>query len=585
MAELGTTSPSMAAELLDALARRTAHGLADRAASFVPRASFRATELVLPIPPLVRGNPELAAAMYRGQFTLAGQTVNVGNRMIFELGPQSPSFDAALYSFDWLKHLEACGSELARIQGRALLADWIRSGIFRTYPARDLAISARRTIAWVRHAAFFLKGADAGFSRMFFQSLNRQGTRLARAITFAPASRGRLEAAIALAYMVASLGGLEKMRSEILERLGDELSEQILPDGGHVSRNPAATVELLLDLIPLRDTLHANKLETPAAFDAAVERMVPFLRLMLHGDGGIAVFNGVSDTLAGSARAVIDADDVRGKPITLARHSGYARLAYGRSTILVDVGRPPAPGLNPAAQSGPLALEFSDGPHRIVVNCGTPPSADPAWMAASRLTVAHSTATVGGRSASRIIDSNMGRLVFGAPAMFGPQTVDGELTVHETGSVLEAYHNGYLSAFGCLHERRLFLARHGADFRGEDRFLATPEGNGLDTQATFDIRFHFHPSVRVVMTRGGQSVNLILPNRVAWRFSARGATMQVLDSVYLPGSPQPRRTHQIVLSGTLGQSTSVKWAFRRLDQPAAAPGAEAESGPSSALEY
>lgn len=578
MAALGsTTAPSVAAELLDALARRTAHGLADRASGFIPRAAFRATDLVLSVTPLLRGNSDEAAAIYRGRFTLAGQTVNAGNRGIFELGPQTPSFDAALYGFSWLKHLEAGGSELARIQGRALLADWIRSGHFRSYPARDLAISARRTISWVKHSAFILHGAEPGFHRLFFQSLNRQASRLARAMKFAPASRGRLDAAIALSYMVTALGGLEKMRPDILARLGEELSQQVLPDGGHCSRNPAATVELLLDLVPLRDVLHANKIVTPAPFDAAVERMLPFLRLMLHGDGGIAAFNGVSDNLAGAARAVIDADDVRGKPITLARHSGYARLAFGRSTVLVDVGRPPGPGLNPAMQSGPLALEFSDGPHRIVVNCGTSASGDPAWTAAARMTAAHSTAGIGGRSASTIIDNGMSSLVFGAPVFLGPQTVYGELTAHETGSVLEAYHNGYLASFGCLHERRLFLARHGADFRGEDRFLAAPDGRATDEEATFDIRFHLHPSVRVVPTRGGNAVTLILPNRVAWKFSGRGAALDIRDSVYLPGNATPRRTRQIVLSGKVGANPSVKWAFKRLDQPAASPIEEPET--------
>ncbi|WP_342640657.1 heparinase II/III family protein [Rhodoligotrophos ferricapiens] len=562
------TGSSAAAELFDALARRTAHGFVDRAAGLIPRLSFKATTLNHPPRPLIRGNPDFAAAVYRGQFSLAGHVINAGSHVIFDVSPVPASFAGELHGFAWLKHLEAAGTELARIQARALICDWIESRRYKAPVARELAVAARRLMSWILHGTFVLYNSDQAFARKFFSSLNRQAGYLARSLNFAPLNRGRLDAAIALGYAATSLGGIEKLRVELLDRLAEELQEQILPDGGHISRNPAATVELLLDLLPLRETLHARKLYTPQPLDAAVERMLPFLRFLLHGDDGIATFNGVNDHMPGAVRAVIDADDVRGKPITLARHTGYARLAFGRSTVLVDVGRPPAVGLNPAMQSGPLAFEFSDGAHRIVVNCGTSKTGNAAWMAASRRTAAHSTVCMGERSASLILDNRLTERVFGGPVLLGPQTVYGELTSHETGAVLEAYHNGYLSQFGYLHERRLFLAKHGADLRGEDRFLAAPDGRMTAPDTPFAIRFHLHPSVKVMTARDGLSVSLVLPNRVGWKFSARGASLEVQDSVYLPGLATPRRTQQIVLTGRVGLNRTVKWAFKRIDKPA-----------------
>ena len=40
--------------------------------------------------------------------------------------------------------------------------------------------------------------------------------------------------------------------------LAAELERQILPDGGHSSRNPSILVELLLDLLPLRQCFAAR---------------------------------------------------------------------------------------------------------------------------------------------------------------------------------------------------------------------------------------------------------------------------------------------------------------------------------------
>ena len=36
------------------------------------------------------------------------------------------------------------------------------------------------------------------------------------------------------------------------------------------------------------------------------------LRMMLHTDGGLAVFNGVNDTAAEQVAAILDADTMRG---------------------------------------------------------------------------------------------------------------------------------------------------------------------------------------------------------------------------------------------------------------------------------
>ena len=43
----------------------------------------------------------------------------------------------------------------------------------------------------------------------------------------------------------------------------EELRSQILPDGGHVSRNPGALIELLADLLPLRQLFSTRNLQPP----------------------------------------------------------------------------------------------------------------------------------------------------------------------------------------------------------------------------------------------------------------------------------------------------------------------------------
>ena len=86
------------------------------------------------------------------------------------------------------------------------------------------------------------------------------------------------------------------------KRLSDELERQILPDGGHISRNPGALIELLLDLLPLRQAFTARNVAPPPALLNAIDRMMPMLRFFRHGDGNFALFNGMGPTRVRPAR-------------------------------------------------------------------------------------------------------------------------------------------------------------------------------------------------------------------------------------------------------------------------------------------
>ena len=60
------------------------------------------------------------------------------------------------------------------------------------------------------------------------------------------------------------------------------------------------------------------------------------------------------------------------------------------------------------------------------------------------------------------------------------------------------------------------------------------------------------------MSKDGETVMLILANRTAWRFAAKGCVIDLNDSVYLAGLPQPRRTQQIVLKGVIGRHDRIE---------------------------
>jgi uncharacterized heparinase superfamily protein len=274
--------------------------------------------------------------------------------------------------------------------------------------------------------------------------------------------------------------------------------------------------------------------------------MAPVLRMLQHGDGGLALFNDSNEGEGWQVDMVVQRADARARPLMSAPQSGFQRLQAGRTLVLVDAGPPPSgPGLH--GHAGTLSLEVSVGRERLIVNCGAH-AGDADWRRAQRNTAAHSTLVLDDVNSTELTrDGNLRR---------GPQTVLCRREESDGNIWVDTSHDGYRQRFGQIHHRRLYLAASGEDLRGEDRL----EGTGGET---FALRFHLHPDVRASLTQNGDSALLRLPRGDGWRLRARGAELRLEQSVYLGRAGDVRHSRQIVLSGPVrGPETTVKWALK-----------------------
>src|SRR5262249_33812590 len=146
----------------------------------------------------------------------------------------------------------------------------------------------RRGMSWLSQAPLVVGDADVQFYRPFLRSLTRQMRDLRH--TASPARDGvpRLQAAMALGDAALGMARQQRHIRAATKRLSEEMARQILPDGGHISRNPGALIELLVDLLPLRSAFTARNLVPPPELLNAIDRMMPMLRFFRHGDGNFA---------------------------------------------------------------------------------------------------------------------------------------------------------------------------------------------------------------------------------------------------------------------------------------------------------
>ena len=503
-----------------------------------------------------------ASEIYAGRFAFAGKVVTCDSRSPFEMNPPSEDWAALLFGFGWLRHLRASASGITRANARALVDEWITLNSSQDPIAWRADVVARRVMSWLSQAPLVLDDADVQFYRRFLRSLMRQVRHLRHTASQARDGVPRLQAAMALSYAALCMARQQRHIRAATKRLSEEMARQILPDGGHISRNPGALIELLVDLLPLRSAFTARNLVPPPELLNAIDRMMPMLRFFRHGDGNFALFNGMGPTPTDLITTILAYDDARGAPLANAPHSGYQRLESASTLVLMDAGCPPPMAVSQEAHAGCLSFELSVKQNRIVVNCGLPVASREGWRQVARTTAAHSTATFNDTSSCRFIEAGpVRRMLYGTPMIAGPRQVPVTREEQGDGSILRASHDGYAEIFNVIHERLLMLSSDGRRLDGEDSF--TPARGELvpADRDQFAVRFHLHPSVKANRLSDGHGAMLAMPNREVWTFSAYGDRVEIEESVYLAGPDGPRRTVQLVIYGRARNVPRVRWTF------------------------
>jgi uncharacterized heparinase superfamily protein len=505
-----------------------------------------------------------AAEIYAGRFVFAGKIVTCHGRSIFDLEPPSEDWEVALLGFGWLRHLRAADTALTRANARALVDDWLTNPSNRRPIGRRADVLSRRVISLLSQAPLVLSDTDSKFYRRYLRGLAREIRYLRYTMLDISDGVPRLQVLIALCYASLCLANQARQIRTASRKLSEELQRQILPDGGHITRNPGALIDLLIDLLPLRQTFAARNIAPPPALLNAIDRMMPMLRFFRHGDGTIALFNGMSGTPSDLLATLLAYDDTHGTPMASMPHTGFQRLDAGAMTVIMDTGTPPPPNVSHDAHAGCLSFELSSGTSRIVINCGMPSTGRDNWRAFARSTAAHSTLTFQDTSSCKFVElSAMKRLLHGAPVVSGPETVENFREVVSNGELLTTSHDGYVARFGVIHRRVLMISPDGTKLDGEDSVSPAPGARLKNNQTSYAVRFHLHPSVKANRLSDGRGVMLVLPNRDVWTFEALDDKVDLEDSVFLAGTDGPRRSAQIVIRQDSRQASSVRWSFTR----------------------
>ena len=205
----------------------------------------------------------------------------------------------------------------------------------------------------ITHFAFYTADADARFREELFSSLARQSRHLSRSSHLANPGLEAVAAQQGLIYAGIAIPESDNYLAQGLELLEAETGKQVLPDGGHVSRNPQTQLRMLRALLEIRDALMAAHIDLPNWLKIVIERMVPMTRALRLGDGALVCFHGGSS----GDSAEIDMIWLNPKSKEASAIAPIPNFTdYQLQTTVLDAGVPPVAQANRWAHAGTLAL-------------------------------------------------------------------------------------------------------------------------------------------------------------------------------------------------------------------------------------
>ena len=169
---------------------------------------------------------------------------------------------ASAHGFTWLRDLRALGTDAARLRARALVAEWINAPPGEAVAHRPDVVGAR-IAAWLGHYDFFAASADDAFRQRLMARLVSDARSLSAAL---PAEELDARALTALKGLIAAAVALPEhagFLTRALRFLPQEIARQVLPDGCHAERSPAAQLAALQDLTEIRALLQASQTQPP----------------------------------------------------------------------------------------------------------------------------------------------------------------------------------------------------------------------------------------------------------------------------------------------------------------------------------
>jgi len=342
----------------------------------------------------------------------------------------------------------------------------------------------------------------------------------------------------------------------------NQISEQVLNDGGHFELSPMYHSVILMDVLDVinigkasKDSIARNLIDDLIVI---ANKMFRWLELMTHTDGDIAFFN---DSTLGVAPKLVDiknylirlnlykdqkildsSNRVLASPLV---DSGYINIMSPKSVLIFDAAEIGAKYLPGHGHADLLSFELSILGFRIIVNGGTSLYDDSPLRLNERSTISHSTIQYGETNSSDI---------WGAFRV-GCRAIPSGLKIHQINEeCIEVY---------CQHsgpENFKKFPTLGRKIKHKFNSVDVVDSCTLDDGLVFS-KYIFHPSLKICRIENSNNWRIKLPSGELISFLVLNGYSKKVNAKYSFGFGETVETNAIDVKLINNTSrVSIRWS-------------------------
>ena len=335
--------------------------------------------------------------------------------------------------------------------------------------------------------------------------------------------------------------------------LENEISEQILKDGGNFELSPMYHSIMLEDFLDILNVHRLYECSPPNSLEAVITKMLDWLVAMCHPDNEISFFNDSALDNTPSTNEIFRYANELGfsKPkdnigITNLEASGYSRVSLNNAVAIIDraaVGPNYIPG---HAHADTLSFELSIFGHRVIVNSGTSLYGKGNERLRQRGTSSHATVMIDDKDSTEVWGGfRVARRakVFDINTYFDNQKI-----------FLSAKHNGYKRLSGSPVHKRSWVF--------DKSILEVTDyisGKGIhDVKVIFPL----HPLIRIIDVKKNHVDIGMIGKKIKIMFEGYGKLI-IKKSTYHPefgvSIPSDKLIYQLVGKLPIKVTTRISW--------------------------
>ena len=234
---------------------------------------------------------------------------------------------------------------------------------------------------------------------------------------------------------------------------------------------------------------------------------------------------------------------------------GYAILKNKKIILTADIGSSPSKTFSNDYQAGALSFEIFSNEKKLISNAGYYSDKNNKFNKLSRSTSLHCALTIEDYSSCNFTNYQKNLIIDR-----GLKVSNKNVVFEKNYWKISGAHDGYLIKFGTIYEREIEFYPEQMKFIGYDKlFRKTP-----NKEIKFDIRFHLHPSSKVMKTQDNKSI-LIEIDGEGWKFSCDNFDINIDNGLYFSNKNSYEENQNIYISGVNNEKKQIiKWEIIKL---------------------